>query len=78
MIILNKFYNQKLKHNFQVIWEIFLHMLIERIIIGVVILLQEHFSKEWIELLNRISGIHCRISEKEEMDSGKKYPESYN
>jgi hypothetical protein len=33
-------------------------MLIERIIIGVVILLQEHFSKEWIELLNRISGIN--------------------
>jgi hypothetical protein len=49
-------------------------MLIERIIIGVVILLQEHFSKEWIELLNRISGIHCRISEKEEMDSGNKIP----
>jgi hypothetical protein len=31
-------------------------MLIERIIIGVVIILQEHFSNEWIELLNHSLG----------------------
>jgi hypothetical protein len=37
--------------------EIFLHMLIELIIIGVVIIHLEHFLKEWIALLNLILGI---------------------
>ena len=47
---------------FRVIWAIFLPMLIAMIIIGVDITLREHFSNEWIELLNRIYGEHARNS----------------
>lgn len=56
MIISKKWSCSDLLIDFPVTWVISSPMLIGRIITGVVIILHERFSNEWIVLFNRISG----------------------